>query len=169
MTTQADYTPEEWKSILQAPAMAGMVVMLTGQSGPFQMVKEMFAVSKALADVEKEAASNELIRALVSAAKSVKLEDMQPGQKFSTIEEARAHALNQVRQVGMLVDQKAPAQEAQEFKQWLASLGQKVAEAAKEGGFLGFGGVQVTEEEKSAMSELTAALGVSPKVSRNFS
>ncbi|HXV43838.1 MAG TPA: hypothetical protein VEC96_12305 [Anaerolineae bacterium] len=36
MTTQADYTTEEWKSILQAPAMAGMVVMLTGQSGPFQ-------------------------------------------------------------------------------------------------------------------------------------
>lgn len=162
MTTQADYTNEEWKLILQAPAMAGMVVMLTGQSGPFQMVKEMFAVSKAIVDAEKQEASNELIGALVTAAKSVKPEDMQPAQKFNTIEEARAHALDQVRQVGALVDQKAPAQEAQEFKQWLTSLGQKVAEAAKEGGFLGFGGVQVTEEEKTAINELATALGVRP-------
>jgi hypothetical protein len=162
MTTQADYTPEEWKAILQAPAMAGMVVMLTGQSGPFQMVKEIFAVSKAMVDAEKQGASNELIGALVSAAKSFKPEDMQPAQKFDTIEEARAHALNQVRQVAALVDQKAPAQEAQEFKQWLATLGQKVAEAAKEGGFLGFGGVQVTDEEKTAVSELATALGVRP-------
>jgi hypothetical protein len=159
MTTQADYTTDEWKSILQAPAMAGMVVMLTGQSGPFQMVKEMFAVSKALVDAEKQGTSNELIGALVTAAKSVKPEDMQPVQRFNTIEEARAYALDRVRQVAALVDQKAPVQEAQEFKQWLASLGQKVAEAAKEGGFLGFGGVQVTEEERTAVSELAMALG----------
>lgn len=163
MTTQADYTKEEWNSILRSPAMAGMVVMLTDQSGPFQVVKEMFAVSKAIVDAEKQEASNELIGALVAAAKSVKPEDMQPTQqKFKTIEEARAYALDQVRQVGALVDRKAPAQEAQEFKQWLASLGQKVAEAAKEGGFLGFGGVQVTEQEKTAMNELATALGVRP-------
>jgi hypothetical protein len=161
MTTQIDYTAEEWKSILQAPAMAGMVVMLTGQSGPFQMVKEMFAVNQAMVDAEKQGDSNELIGALVAAARSLKPEDMQPAQKFKTIEEARAYALDRVRQAATLVDQKAPAQEARGFKQWLAFLGQKVAEAAKEGGFLGFGGVQVTEEEKTAVSELATALGIS--------
>ena len=161
MTTQADYTTEEWRAIFLAPAMVGLVVILTGQSGPFQMVKEMFAVSKAIADAGKESASNELISALVAATKSVKPEEMQPAPKFDTIEEARAYALDQVRQVAALVDQKAPAQEAQEFKQWLASIGQKVAEAAKEGGFLGLGGVQITEEEKTAVNELAAALGVS--------
>ena len=162
MTTQTDYTKEEWQAILQAPVMAGMVVMLTSQSGPFQMVKEMFAVGQALAEVEKEGASNELIGALVNAAKSIKSEDLQPAQKFETIEEARRYALDQLRQVAALVNQKAPAQEAQEFRQWLVSIGPKVAEAAKEGGFLGFGGVQVTEEEKAAITELSAALGVTP-------
>lgn len=161
MTTQADYTTEEWRAIFLAPAMVGLVVILTGQSGPFQMAQEMFAVSKAIADAEKESASNELISALVAATKSVKPKEMQPAPKFDTIEEARAYALDQVRQVAALVDQKAPVQEAQEFKQWLASIGQKVAEAAKEGGFLGFGGVQITEEEKTAVNELAAALAVS--------
>jgi hypothetical protein len=161
MTTQADYTTEEWRAIFLAPAMVGLVVILTGQSGPFQMAKEMLAVSKAIADAGKEGVSNELISALVTATKSVKPEEMQAAPKFDTIEEARVYALDQVRQVAALVDQKAPAPEAQEFKQWLASIGQKVAEAAKEGGFLGFGGVQITEEEKTAVNELAAALGVS--------
>jgi hypothetical protein len=160
MTSQADYTPDEWKSILQAPAMAGMVVMLTGQSGPFQMVKEMLAVGKALAEAEKQNSANALIKALVEAAKTTKPADLQPAQKFTSVEEAHGYALEQCRQVGALVSQKASSQEAQEFKHWLVSVGQKVAEAAKEGGFLGFGGVQVTEEEKAAVNQLATALGV---------
>jgi hypothetical protein len=34
-----------------------------------------------------------------------------------------------------------------------------VAEASKEGGFLGFGGVQVSEAEKATLAEIAAALG----------
>jgi hypothetical protein len=161
MTTEADYSSEEWKSIVLAPAMAGMVVILTGQSGPMQMVKEMFSVGQTLAEVDKQGATNALIKGVVEASKSLKPGQMQqPVEKFNTLEEAHAFALEQVRQIGALVDQKAPAQEAQEFKQWLVAIGQKVAEAAKEGGFLGFGGVQVTEEEKGAVKELTQALGI---------
>lgn len=162
MTTQTDYTKEEWQTILRAPVMAGMVVMLTSQSGPFQMVKEMFAVGQALAEVEKEGASNELIRSLVTAAKSVKSEDLQPTEKFETVEAARRYALDQLRQTAALVNQKAPAQEAQGFRQWLVSIGPKVAAAAKEGGFLGFGGVQITEEERAAITEISTVLGVTP-------
>jgi hypothetical protein len=55
---------------------------------------------------------------------------------------------------------KAPA-EAQEFKMWLMSIARKAADAAKEGGFLGFGGTQVSEQEQRALSELGSALGVS--------
>ena len=51
-------------------------------------------------------------------------------------------------------------QEAQEFKGWLMSIARGAAEAAKEGGFLGFGGTQVSEKEMSALSQLSAALGV---------
>ena len=46
-----------------------------------------------------------------------------------------------------LIDKKAKPDEAQGFKQWLVAVTQKVAEAAKEGGFLGFGGTQVSEQE----------------------
>ena len=58
--------------------------------------------------------------------------------------------------------QKSPA-EADEYKQWLTSLAQKTAEASKEGGFLGIGGVQVSKEENAAVNELSTALGLSAK------
>jgi hypothetical protein len=41
----------------------------------------------------------------------------------------------------------------------LNGLASKVAEASKEGGFLGFGGVQVSDAEKAALAEISSALG----------
>jgi hypothetical protein len=39
-------------------------------------------------------------------------------------------------------------------------VAQKVSEAAKEGGFLGFGGTQVSEQEAATLKELSVALGI---------
>ncbi len=44
------------------------------------------------------------------------------------------------------------------FKAWLEDLARRVAEASKEGGFLGFGGVQVSDAEKATLAEISAAL-----------
>jgi len=41
---------------------------------------------------------------------------------------------------------------------WLQGVAQKAAEAGTEGGFLGFGGVAVSEAEKSTLSEISLAL-----------
>jgi len=55
-----------------------------------------------------------------------------------------------------------PAEEAPDeaaaFTAWLQEIAQKAAEAGKEGGFLGFGGVAVSETEKATLSEISAAL-----------
>lgn len=47
----------------------------------------------------------------------------------------------------------------------LVSVAQKVSEAAKEGGFLGFGGTRVSEQEAATIKELSAALGLNTTVS----
>jgi hypothetical protein len=43
---------------------------------------------------------------------------------------------------------------------WLASISRGVAEASKEGGFLGFGGVQVSDAEKATLDQVATALKV---------
>jgi hypothetical protein len=44
------------------------------------------------------------------------------------------------------------------FKGRLRQINQHVAEASTEGGFLGFGGVPVSESEKATLTEISSAL-----------
>jgi hypothetical protein len=71
--------------------------------------------------------------------------------------EAKDKAIAGLRQVAALLDAKAPG-DAAAYKSWLQSISQHVAEAAKEGGFLGFGGVQVSDAEKATLGEISSAL-----------
>jgi hypothetical protein len=59
--------------------------------------------------------------------------------------------------VSALLDQKAP-QDAAVFKAWLFATSKNVAEAASEGSFLGFGGVEVSDAEKATLAEIASAL-----------
>ena len=66
MTTKADFTAEEWNQIRRAPFMAGLAVVAASPSGPFGVVKEMFAVGKMLAEAKAQGSSNDLVKALVA-------------------------------------------------------------------------------------------------------
>ena len=64
-----------------------------------------------------------------------------------------------LRQAGALIDSKAP-DDAPAFKGWLREISQHVAEATKEGGFLGVGGVLVSDAEKATLTEISSVLGL---------
>jgi hypothetical protein len=61
--------------------------------------------------------------------------------------------------VSAILDAKAP-EDAPAFKGWLRDISTKVADAATEGGFLGFGGEKVSDAEKATLSDISKALGV---------
>ena len=63
-------------------------------------------------------------------------------------------------QAAQILDEKATPEEAAEIKAWLYDVSVKAANAAKEGGFLGFGGEKVSENEKVALQEIAGQLGV---------
>ena len=69
-------------------------------------------------------------------------------------------ALAELRTISGVVDAKAP-DDAVAFKDWLREVAQKAAEAGTEGGFLGFGGVAVSDAEKATLAEISAALSQS--------
>lgn len=160
MTTQADYTPEEWRVLFNAPVMAGMVVMLAGKSGPIQIAREMFAIGSSMAEIDQGGNTNELIKSIVA---EVKARNKPEGEapRPEDVEQARSLATEHLRQVAVILDRKSTPEEAAGFKQWLVAISQKVAQAAKEGGFLGFGGTQVTADEEAAMQQVAGALGTS--------
>ena len=67
-------------------------------------------------------------------------------------------AVNELESIAALVAQTAP-DDAPGFKAWLNTIAGKVAEAGKEGGFLGFGGEQVSAAEKATLERLATAIG----------
>ena len=73
-------------------------------------------------------------------------------------EEIKQRAIDALRSAAAIVGQKTP-NEAAAYKSWLLQIANSVAEASKEGGFLGFGGVAVSDAEKATLSEIASALG----------
>jgi hypothetical protein len=59
-----------------------------------------------------------------------------------------------------LVTAKATPQEVKAFRRWLVAAVQAAADAAKEGGFMGFGAEQVSAGEQQMLDQVRAALGV---------
>src|SRR4030095_12932121 len=162
MLTKADFVVEEWNLIRRAPFMAGLVVVAASPSGPLGVIKEMFAVGKTLADATLHGAASALVKAVVAdlAPAEPRQHAMPAELQGKTPDQVRAAAVAACRQAAAAVEKKAKPDDAQAFSQWLVSVGRTVAEAAKEGGFLGFGGTRVSEQETAALNDLASALGV---------
>ena len=48
MATKANFTPDEWKTLLQSPLVVGIAVSAADPSGLFGMLKESMASARAL-------------------------------------------------------------------------------------------------------------------------
>jgi hypothetical protein len=62
MTTKADYTPEEWGTLSQAPIMATMAIVAADMSGPIGLVKEITATVKTLQETAASTTAGELVK-----------------------------------------------------------------------------------------------------------
>jgi hypothetical protein len=156
MANAKDFSADEWKSVSAAPFLAGLIVTAADLSGPVGVTKEAVAVGRLITE-SGATSSSELIRSLAESFKGGARPEMPPFPKER--DQARTSLVNTCALAVAAVAAKAPL-EVQEFKTWLMSIARGAAEAAKEGGFLGFGGTQVSEKEQSALSQLGAALGM---------
>jgi len=162
MASKASFTAEDWQKLLQSPMLAGMAITAADPSGLFGLVKEGLAASRALAEAKSAAGSTELIRAVVAdfetaEGRSAARDGLKARFADAKAADLKPKAIAALREVSALLDAKAP-EDAAAFKAWLEDIASRVAEASKEGGFLGFGGVQVSDAEKATLAEISAAL-----------
>jgi hypothetical protein len=164
MASKASFSPEEWTKVLQSVMMAGIAVTAAEPSGLWGTLKESMVAGHALLEAKSDTKSSELIKAAVadfetSEGRAAARDRLQATLTGSKPGEVKAKAVAAVRDAAALLDVKAP-DEAAAFKAWLRHISQTVAEASTEGGFLGFGGVRVSEAEKATLAEISGALGV---------
>jgi hypothetical protein len=161
VTTKKDYTTEEWNQLLESPLQAGYYVIYADPSitGVF---KEMKALYKAILEQTVPDGAKDLVGSLVAdiKKKSENKEEMPSSDDMSKGDpkEVMARMLEFVKGVVVLVDAKATSEEAVRFKEWLYAVAKAVSEAAKEGGFMGIGGEQVSDNEKDALENLKSTL-----------
>ena len=163
MADKSTFTSEEWTLLLESVMMAGIAVTAAEPSGLWGMLKEGIANSSALLQAKSDAA-NPLVKALVadfetSEGRTAARDGLQAKLKGTKPQEMKTRCIETLRQARTTVETKAPG-DAGAFAAWLYQISQRVAEAAKEGGFMGFGGVAVSDAEKATLSEISAALKV---------
>ena len=159
MATKANFTPDEWKAILGSPMLAGMAVTLAEPSGLWGTMKEGMASGYAVLEAKRDAGANELAKALAADIETPEGRGVaRDGLKAELTGKSPAEIKQQAMRVGQILDAKAPA-DGPAFKAWLKHVAEKVADASTEGGFLGFGGVKVTDAEKASIAEVAQALG----------
>ena len=162
MATKANFSAEEWGKLLSSPMIAGMAITAADPSGVWGLLKEGMASGWALVEARQHAQTNPLVRAVAedfataegrAAARSA----LQARFTNANLKGLKDAALTELKTISGIVDAKAP-EDATAFKAWLQEIARKAAEAGTEGGFLGFGGVAVSDSEKATLVEISTAL-----------
>ncbi|HWK33183.1 MAG TPA: hypothetical protein VNR51_05840 [Hyphomicrobium sp.] len=164
MADKSSFTPEEWKTILASPMLAGLAVTLAEPSGLWGTLKESMASAQALLAAGNDPQASPLMKALLadietSDGRTVAREEVRIDLTGKSPADLKEQVMAKLAKVGEILDAKAPG-DAAAFKTWLKYVADQVAEAASEGGVLGFGGQQVTDAERATVSEVGRALKV---------
>jgi hypothetical protein len=162
MTDRSNFSPEEWRLLLESVMLTGIAVTAAEPSGVWGVLKESFAGGTALEQARLDAGSNPLVNEVAdelatARGRSIARDGLKKKLSGTNPTEIKARCIETLRQVGMLLDAKAPT-DASAFKEWLRQISRRVADASKEGGFLGIGGTPVSEAENATLSEISSAL-----------
>src|SRR5262245_45980398 len=162
MADKSNFTPDEWRVLLESMTMAGIAVTAAEPSGLWGLLQESLAAGSMVAQAKMDPTSDPLIKALIAEfdtaeGRKAARDDLKTKLAGSKPAEVKSKCIETLRQAAEIVDAKAP-EDAAAFKGWLRQISQHVAEAATEGGFLGIGGARVSEAEKATLTEISSAL-----------
>jgi hypothetical protein len=148
MTGKADFTEDEWTTILEAPPSAGLVVILSDRGGS---IRETFSMAKVYTEARQQHGEGELVDEVVAAKPEM------DRARAGSPEELKQHNLDNLRQAITLLKTRATDEEVDEYRKFIVALAERVAEARKEG-FLGLSGERVSDAERAAIGEIETAL-----------
>lgn len=161
MTSRQDFTEEEWARLRRAPLIAGLAISIADPGGPIEVTKETMASLRAATTPPSQ---EELLVAVSQDLTKMAQAKQSPMGDFKVDKGVLAgqQVLDELRGVNELLEAKATPEEAEAFRRWLIAVAKAAADAAKEGGFLGFGAEQVSEGEEKMLEQLDDALGLRP-------
>jgi hypothetical protein len=157
MATKADFTEEDWARVVRAPFVAGLAISLADPGGPIEAAKETTATLKS--------ATNPPSREQLLAEVALELQDMVQHRKnplksfhFAKDVSPGIQVLDELRAVQDIVARQATPEETAAYGRWLLATAQAAADAAKDGGFMGFGAKQVSDREQAMLEQVRSVV-----------
>jgi hypothetical protein len=171
MSLENRFTESELLLLSNTPYAIGSAMIFAGGSG-LGTIKEMIANTKSFINGAKEFPANEIITGILPNLKDFedtkeKSKDLKVHYKewlkskgVDSFEKMQTAVISDAKDVADILSSKANQNEANEYKEWALSIAENVANAAKEGGFLGFGGERVSEDERAFLDKIKEALKI---------
>ena len=163
-SVKAKFTKDEWFKVISGLGQVGSAVVAASPSGVTGLIAEMRAIVHAVRDEIRREPRTGLQEAIATdllagpSEENYKMTQDSEG-RIRNSEQAVERALEAVRQALWLVDSKTSPEEAESYRHMLHTVALRVAEAAKEGGFLGFGGEQINDKERAVLDRLDELTG----------
>ena len=159
MTTKAAFSEDEWARLKRGPFVAGLAISLADPGGPIEAIKETAAALKTVTGAAGSGAPGGLVGELAEEVTAEARERKNPLAGFRPKGAlAGQEILDELRAVNGIVSEKATAEEADAYRGWLLAAAREAADAAKEGGFLGFHAQRVSEGEQRMLDQLESVL-----------
>jgi hypothetical protein len=159
MTTKADFSEDEWTRLKRGPFIAGMAISLADPGGPIEAVKETAATLKTVTGAADSGTRGEFVALLAGEVSAEARERKNPLAGFKPKGAmAGQEILDEIRAVNGIVAEKATPEEAEAYRAWLLAAAKEAADAAKEGGFMGFHAERVSEGEQRMLDQLAGVL-----------
>ena len=143
MSTKADYTEDEWKTILEAPTSAGLMVITASRGGTF---RETFSMAKAYSEAREQHGASELLDAVVASNPKV-------DRHAATPAELELRATGYLRDAIAAIRTKGTEQEVGDYGRFVLGLADRVAHAHREDG------MDVSDAERAAIEKIREAVG----------
>lgn len=153
MTRKADFNAEEWGRVVQGPALAGLRVIAADRGGT---LRETVSMAQAYAEARREHGESQLLDEIVATPPQL------DPSRLSSPEALPSHTLQGIEDAISILEAKATPEEVDGYRRFALGLAERVARAHKEGGFLGVGGKEISDEEQRALDEIVASLGGTP-------
>jgi hypothetical protein len=149
------FTTEQWQALLDAaPAIARAVAATAGSANETRTELGAFIDMVAEADSDNPGG---LLGAIISDLYG----RLAGGMPQDPLGEPYMHGLEAARLAGAILSAEAEPAQGQEAAAWFLLVAKRVAEAAREGGFLGIGSQRVSLHETDAIAAIRDALGIS--------
>jgi hypothetical protein len=165
MTAKTSFNTDEWNLLRSAAPFLAAGVGAADPSGLIGSLKEAMGGMGAMADSLKQGSNLELMKDMLADKSMPGMPDpktmMGEGSREEQLGTFRKSALARAREAVDLVQRKGSPEEVAAYRGMLLAVADRAANAAKEGGFFGFGGERVSAPEKTFLDELRGAIGKS--------